>query len=224
MHTSLTENEFVRVDGRRRPRVLGIGGSTRPHSSSEQALKVALDTAEDHGAEVELFAGRRLMLPIYDTETRDRSRDAIALLDAVRSADALVVCTPSYHGAVSGMIKNVLDYFEDLASDDRPYLHGMAVGCITVAYGWQATASALAGLRTSVHALRGWPTPLGATINASITRFGPSESQLDDQARFQLRTVGEQVTDFAESHVASFALAGSPDRSSAPLTGRKTHR
>lgn len=207
MHTSMTDTEFVGAAGPRRPRVLGIGGSTRPDSSSEQALKVALDAARDHGAEVELFAGRRLMLPIYDTETRERSRDAIALLDAVRSADAIIVCTPSYHGAVSGMIKNVLDYFEDLASDDRPYLDGMAVGCITVAYGWQATASALAGLRTSVHALRGWPTPLGATINSSITKFGPPESRLDDQARFQLRTVGEQTTTFARARLSSLATA-----------------
>ncbi len=42
-----------------------------------------------------------------------------------------------------------------------------SVGLIATAYGWQATGSTLATLRSIVHALRGWPTPLGAAINSS---------------------------------------------------------
>lgn len=181
-------------------RVLGIGGSTRPSSSSERTLEIAAAAARDAGAEVELISGRRLMLPIYDTETEDRSEEARELLAALRRADAMIVSAPGYHGALSGMIKNALDYIEDLRTDERVYLDRMAVGCIAVAFGWQATVSTLQSLRMVVHALRGWPTPLGAAINSSQLAFADDGSLQDEAAAFQLRTVGEQVVEFARHH------------------------
>jgi FMN reductase len=158
---------------------------------------VALDAAAGRGAYTEMFAGRRLMLPIFDTESDSRDAEAEEFLAAVRRAVAVIISSPGYHGALSGMIKNALDYLEDLRDDRRPYLDGMPVGCIAVAYGWQATSSTLQSIRTTVHALRGWPSPMGATINASLPIFNGHGECTDESAQFQLRLVGEQVTDFA---------------------------
>jgi NADPH-dependent FMN reductase len=55
-------------------RVLCIGGSTRPNSSSEKAIRVAAAAAEAAGATVELIVSRDLILPVYDTETPDAPR------------------------------------------------------------------------------------------------------------------------------------------------------
>ena len=177
------------------PRVLAIGGSTRPHSTSERALAIAADGARAAGADVSVISGRDLIVPIYDTETSERDARAQAIIDGVRAADALILVSPGYHGAISGMVKNALDYLEDLGDDPRPYLDGMAVGCIAVAHGWQATVSTLHQLRQVVHALRGWPTPLGGAINSSQHRL---EGAVGDEAVVaQLLLVGEQVVEFA---------------------------
>jgi FMN reductase len=179
-------------------RVLCIGGSTRPGSGSESAVKVCAAAAVDAGAEVDLIVSRELMFPIYDTETAERDPAAARFLAAVRAADALIVASPGYHGSMSGMIKNALDYIEDTRTDERVYLDGMPVGCVAVAYGWQATVSTLHSLRVTVHALRGWPSPLGATINVSSGKiFDPTGGCTDDSARFQLETVARQVVEFA---------------------------
>lgn len=183
-------------------RILALGGSTRPNSSSEKALRIAANAAEDAGATVTMITSRDLMLPIYDTESKDRDPKAITLIDAVRSADGLIICSPGYHGGISGMMKNALDYIEDLSTADPPYLHGRAVGCIAVAYGWQATVSTLHQLRQVTHSLRGWPTPLGGTINASVTEFAPDGSLTDSGAHEQLRTIGTQVVEFARMRAA----------------------
>ena len=182
-------------------RVLCLGGSTRPGSSSEKAIRVAAAAAEEAGAEVDLIVSRDLMLPIYDTETADRDPLAVRFVEAVRAADAVLIASPGYHGGMSGMMKNALDYVEDLRADDRVYLDGVPVGCIAVAYGWQATASCLASLRVTVHALRGWPSPMGATINASLPVFDAAGGCVDESAAFQLRTVAQQVVDFARLRV-----------------------
>lgn len=158
---------------------------------------VAAKAAEAAGASVTTITGRDLMLPIYDTETSERTQQAQELVDAVRNAHGLLIASPGYHGGISGMIKNALDYIEDLSGEENPYLHGRAVGCIAVAYGWQATVSTLHQLRQVTHALRGWPTPLGATINAATTKFDADGSTSDEAAAAQLRTIGEQVVEFA---------------------------
>jgi FMN reductase len=97
------------------------------------------------------------------------------------------------------LIKNALDSLEPLRDDARPYLDGRAVGCIVVADGWQACGSALAHLRSIVHALRGWPTPLGATLNTALKPFDESGALKDPRDAFQVETVAQQVVAFAQA-------------------------
>lgn len=156
--------------------IVGIGGTTAPESSTEQALGLALAAAEAAGATVTLFAGDMLgRLPHYARGSMAVSPEARALVDAVRGADGLIIASPGYHGSVSGLVKNAIDFIEETARDDRIYLDGLPVGLIVTAHGWQAMGSTLATLRSIVHALRGWPTPLGAAIRAVDGSFADSE-------------------------------------------------
>lgn len=184
--------------------VLGIGGTTRRDSSSERALRLAAGAARGCGASVELITGRALILPIYEPEYPGRSPGAAALVEALRRADAVIVASPGYHGTVSGMVKNALDYAEDLRDDPRPYLTDLPLGCIAVAHGWQASVSTLHTLRTCAHALRAWPTPLGAALNAKTPLYEPATGVWTDEAsREQLETIGRQVVEFAAARLAA---------------------
>lgn len=184
--------------GERAAVVVGIGGTLRPGSSTESALACALAAAERAGARTLRFEGRRIAsLPMYNPQDADRAPEAAALLDAVRAADGLLIASPGYHGAVSGLVKNALDYFEDLRTDERPYLEGRAVGCIATAAGWQAAVTTLGNVRTVVHALRGWPTPLGVAVNTTGGVFDRDGACTDERVAAQLELVGQQVTGFA---------------------------
>ncbi|WP_163579655.1 NADPH-dependent FMN reductase, partial [Klebsiella pneumoniae] len=79
--------------------------------------------------------------PMFAPERPDRSDEARALIAALRRADGIVISSPGYHGSMSGLIKNALDYTEDMRDDAQPYFDGRAVGCIACAAGWQATGS-----------------------------------------------------------------------------------
>ena len=186
-------------------RILALGGSTKPMAASERALRIAAMAATDAGAEVTFATGRSLLLPIYDTETTDRTPETIALVDALRRADGVLIASPGYHGSISGMVKNVLDYAEDLRHDDRPYLEDRAVGLIAVAHGWQTAVGTLNQLREVVHALRGWPAPLGVAINDSAGLIGDDSDTTDPAVVRQLRTMGQQVVAFATAMRATTA-------------------
>lgn len=178
--------------------VAGIGGSIRADSQSARALDLVLAGAETAGARTVSVTGQQLVLPFYDPAVTERTESASLLVSTLRSASGVVLVSPGYHGTVSGLVKNALDYVEDLRNEPLPYLDGRAVGCVAIANGWQAAVTTLTALRSIVHALRGWPTPLGAAVNNREVSFDHGSCS-DPQVEKTLRIIGEQVADFALS-------------------------
>ena len=174
------------------PLILGLGGTTRAGSSSELVLRAALSAVEALGARTAILAGPDLVIPLYAPENPERDPAAARLIALLRECDGVILSSPGYHGSISGMIKNALDYAEDTAKDARPYLDGRAVGCIACAYGWQATGSTLIAMRSIVHALRGWPTPLGVAANTTMKLFEGSAC-IDPGLKSNLSILASQV-------------------------------
>jgi len=180
-----------------RPLIVGIGGTTRPGSSSEKALRYALALAEARGAQVQLFDGAGINLPMYTPESSVRSDHAQRMIAALRRANGVIVSTPCYHGSVSGLVKNALDYTEDMCKDPEPYLDGRAVGLIVCGHGWQSTGVVLSAFRSIVHALRGWPTPMGVAINTLVEHFDEKGVGIAEQSARQMTIMVGQVIEFA---------------------------
>ena len=189
------------------PLIVGIGGTSRPGSTTELALRFALDAAERTGARTAMVAGPVLDFPMYSQDKVERSASAARMIALLRQSHGIIVASPGYHGSVSGLIKNALDYVEDMREDEAAYFDGRAVGCIACAFGWQATGSTLAALRTIVHALRGWPTPLGVAVNSSSRIFDAQGNCLDSAIERQLRLMADQVVAFARMRAAKLDAA-----------------
>lgn len=188
------------------PLIVGLGGTARGGSSSERAMLIALRHAEQLGATTAYFGGSDLLLPSYQPDSNERTEAAGRLVEMFRKADGIILSSPSYHGSMSGVLKNALDYMEDLKSDERVYWDGRSVGCICCAGGWQGGAQTIATLRSIAHALRGWPTPFGAVLNTSLPLFAADGSVLDTAVQNQLELVGTQVVEFAKMrHAAALA-------------------
>jgi len=183
------------------PFIVGLGGTLRANSSTERALRHCLAAVERQGGRTRLFAAEELDLPMYAPHELERTPRALELVKALRDADAVVVGSPGYHGAVSGLVKNALDYIEDLREDPRVYLDNTPWGCISCAYGWQAAVGTLTQLRSIGHALRAWPTPLGVAINSADAVWAPSGELADTE---QGRAVANQL-DLLASQLLAFA-------------------
>ena len=194
---------LLAMEPARQPLIVGIGGSTRATSLTDELLRASLAATEARGARTVAFGGRFLAeLPIYAADEDPAGRaggslfQADELARAVAAADGVIIATPGYHGGMSGLVKNGLDHLEALRDDARPYLSGRAVGTIVTAAGWQACGTTLVSLRSTVHALRGWPTPYGATINTAEPVFDEGGDPLEPIAA-ALQLVADQVVDFA---------------------------
>jgi FMN reductase len=190
-----------------RPFIVGIGGTTRKDSTSERVLRLALQRAEARGAATACIDGPSLPIEPYDPSAPLRSAGAQQLVAALRRADGVIVATPSYHGSLSGLVKNALDYVEDLREDERTYLDGRAVGILVVAEGAQSMGSTLMALRSIVHSLRGWPTPYAATIDAKSRPFGADGQSPAATVTDALDLVVGQVLEFARMRALLAAQA-----------------
>ena len=73
-----------------RPFIVGIGGTTRPGSSSEKVLRYALSLAAAQGADTELFDGASINLPMYAPESDVRSESAQKLIASLRRANGVI--------------------------------------------------------------------------------------------------------------------------------------
>ena len=178
------------------PYIVAVGGTLRTNSSTEKAMRHVLAAAQRAGARTRLISGSSLQLPMYEPGNPERSDAARELVAELALADGIVLGSPGYHGSISGLVKNALDYAEDLRLDPRPYFSGRAVGCIATAGGWPGAVNTLGALRDIVHALRGWPTPLGAAINST-------EKVFDEAGTCQVPRIA-QMLDVIAAEVLSF--------------------
>ncbi|GAA0731240.1 NADPH-dependent oxidoreductase [Sphingomonas sp. ABOLD] len=151
------------------PHIVALGGTLRAQSSTARLLSAALARAEARGARTTLLTGPDIVFPHFEPEHGDSDAKVMRFVETLRSADAVLIGSPGYHGTISGLVKTALDYVELLSRDDRVYFDGMPVGLIATAAGWQASVSTLQALRTITHALRGWPTPMGIAVNTVET-------------------------------------------------------
>lgn len=94
-----------------------VSGSLRKASLNSAAVRVAHRIAEAR----EDVSGTTLLdigsIPFYDGDVEDTGipESVLAAKSTVANADALLVCTPEYNGAPSGVLKNALDWLS------RPY-------------------------------------------------------------------------------------------------------
>ncbi|BCG69924.1 FMN reductase [Mesorhizobium sp. 113-1-2] len=92
------------------PNLLAISGSLRA-ASTNSALVAALARNAPAGCRVSVYDGLG-RLPIFnpDDEGERTPREAADLIDAVTSADGVIVSCPEYAHGVPGGLKNALDW------------------------------------------------------------------------------------------------------------------
>ena len=190
-------------------KIVGIGGTLRDGTSTERLVAAVLAACASMGAQTQMFGGSALKaLPHFNPESPERTEGERALVEAVRTADAVVIGSPGYHGGVSGLVKNAIDLLEDLARDARPYFDGRPVGLVVSAAGWQATGVTLAALRGITHAMRGWPTPLGIAVNTVAQKpFGPDGSLADAEIAGAVAMQARQIMQFGKALVGKEMVA-----------------
>jgi NAD(P)H-dependent FMN reductase len=174
-------------------RVAGISGSLRKGSHTRMALRIALEGAASTGAETSLIDLGEYTLPFCTGGDEQDPPGVNRLREQIKSADGILLASPTYHGSLSGVLKNALDLmgFEQF--------EGKMLGLISVS-GGALGGDALNELRNIGRSLHSWVVPEQAMITEAWRQFS-SDGQLKDEAlRKRLLETGRQVGRFARLH------------------------
>jgi FMN reductase len=177
-----------------------LGGSMRERSVTRAALNAAARIASAKGFEIDMLDVRDLNLPMYvpdvyepdeyEPQYRENIRRFVA---SCRRADAMLWASPAYHGTVSGVVKNALDFVELLAEDARPYLHQMPIGLIAV-----NDSVTFSAMMNAVYELRGWLAPTHVLVRRDC--FDPDlTTLLDEKTGRRMNRMVDNLLFFLES-------------------------
>ena len=148
--------------------VVGIGGTLRLNSRSRAVTEAALRYAAEQGAQTEMLDLRDLNLPMFvpDAEIHDylmeHQHGIHKLVEATNRATAMVWCSPCYHGTITGVFKNAIDFMELCSGPDSRYLMGKIVGLIAI-----NDSKTFAAMSNSVHELRAYLAPTHITLSGN---------------------------------------------------------
>jgi FMN reductase len=181
--------------------VVGICGSLRRESYTRMAVRIALQGAQEVGAETQLIDLKDYHLVFCDGKEDESTfhDDVFKLRREVSQAKGIILGTPEYHGGYSGVLKNALD----LMGFDE--IEGKMIGLVGVSGGALGAANALNDLRTIGRALHAWVVPEQVSIPKAWSVFGDSGSLKDGALEKRLKGVGRQVARFAYLHTSEKA-------------------
>ncbi|WP_189835426.1 NAD(P)H-dependent oxidoreductase [Streptomyces zaomyceticus] len=173
------------------PHIVLISGSLRQGSTCDRVADWCAERCAEQGASARVFTGAEIDFPAYRPGLGTSHAAVAGFLDELRAADGVVLVSPTYHATVSGLLKNALDYVNDIGGP-VPYLEGRPIGTVAVGAAAQGAVSTLTTLRTIGHALRGWPTPVGVAVDRVPTADTTGEKPAPDTARL-LQMVSQVV-------------------------------
>lgn len=181
------------------PKILGLGGGLRAASRSRGALQEALAFAAAAGAETQLLDLFTLPLPLYRPDFNspadygpEAANNIEELLAGFRWADGFFWASPSYHGSLSGAVKNALDYAQFLSTDTPTFLYGKTVGIISTGAGAIAAVNVATQLTQVAHGLRAGVVPLAVPIVSAGQAFD-GDRLTNDQIRQRLEMLAKEL-------------------------------
>jgi FMN reductase len=176
--------------------VIGISGSLRRGSFTRMALEIALQGAEEMGAETQVIDLVDYELTFLDGRDGPYPEGVQRLRSDVQRAQGIILGTPEYHGGMSGVIKNALD----LMGFDQ--FGGKMLGLIGVSGGELGAVNALNSLRTIGRTLHAWVVPQQVIIPKAWKIFNEDGSLDDEALQERLKEVGREVARFAFLHTS----------------------
>gem|GEM_PF-87387 len=129
------------------PKVMCLIGSMTPNGNGARMMDIAMRAVEAAGGQANLWDVHAKRLPFFGETWAD---DNVAeFKQQALEADAFLLCTPEYHGTISGLMKNQIDWLSFDQFSDKPV-------ALMSTLGGQSNSNALNHMRLSlrhVHAI-----------------------------------------------------------------------
>lgn len=183
-------------------KILCFAGSTRNQSVNKKLVKVAMQAAQDAGAEVTYIDLKDLPMPLYDGDLEAEQGlpdNAKKFKELLKSHDAMLISCPEYNSSITPVLKNAIDWASRPQEGEKPLV------CFTgkVAGLMAASPGALGGLRGLV-AVRSLLGNIGVTVipdqvavPQAMQAFDDNGNLVDEKQKASVQKIGAKVAEVA---------------------------
>lgn len=105
--------------------ILALAGSIRKDSYNQMLLDYAVAYAQEKGAQITVVDLKNLPIPVFNQDDEDASglpENVRTLKKLFSKADGIIIASPEYNGAVTPLLKNVLDWVSRKEAPDEKIL------------------------------------------------------------------------------------------------------
>ena len=174
-----------------KPRILFLYGSLRPRSYSRLLAEEAARIITDLGAEVRFF--NPIDLPLVDSVPADHPK-VVELRALSQWSEGQVWSTPERHGAVTGVMKNQIDWIPLSIGAVRP-TQGRTLAVMQVSGGSQSF-NAVNTLRLLGRWMRMFTIPNQSSVAKAYEQFEADGTMKDSPYRDRVVDVMEELYKF----------------------------
>ena len=135
----------------------------REDSISERLSNYVSEELKAKGVETTIFKIADSGVPLFDITLKNLPAAVEMMSIQFLEADVHIWLTPLYHGSMTGVMKNCLDWLECTATYPKPYLTGKKVGLVCWADGVQAMQG-INAMDAVAKSLRAWTVPYSVPI------------------------------------------------------------
>ncbi|MBH34663.1 MAG: NADPH-dependent FMN reductase [Euryarchaeota archaeon] len=169
-----------------RIKILGLAGEYRSSSKSGMLVNAALEMAEAKGADVVFWDLAEKPLPLVGEEGCWAHPNVKEFQSLLESCDAFFLSSPEYHGTMSGVMKNTMDWMYD------KHVGGKVFGLMST-LGGVTNSNTLNHMRIALRWLHAWPVPEQLAIGHVKEAFDEDGSLVDESLQERLSNLVEAV-------------------------------
>ncbi|MDO3679348.1 NADPH-dependent FMN reductase [Paenibacillus ehimensis] len=177
-----------------------IAGSNREGATSTSLLRSIERLLKDQHLSVTFVDLRELPLPLYSPDAEALHPNVQRMVEAVADAEGLILATPEYHGSISGVLKNALDYMHAGLVAGKPVLSVSSAG-------GPMGVSSLLHLQGIVRNLHGVNCPEWISIGASYHSFDSDGHPSDEGMRGRVDSAVGKFVDLTRKLAAGVEAA-----------------
>ena len=149
-----------------------LAGSNRKQSASTKLSRYIQEILESRDCRVTLINLYENPIPFFSPELELSDTNLLTMKASLKEADGIILASPEYHGAPSGVLKNALDHV------GFDYFDGKVVLSVCSTGGAVGT-STLQQLQTIVRNVHGVNCPDWISIGGEQRSFSPEGEPID---------------------------------------------
>ncbi len=166
--------------------IMGICGTYDLDSANGRMLEILLHECNNHGAETKVWDHGSKPLPLVGAEGSWDNENVKKFQEMAMSSDAFILSSPEYHGTMSGVMKNSLDWLYS------KHTSGKVFGLMST-LGGQASNNTLNHMRIAARWIHGWVAPEQVAIPNIKEAFNEDGSLVDEEIMERVRSLASSI-------------------------------